>query len=126
MEKYFFVGLGGFLGSVCRYGLSGLLYRVLGDRFPYGTLAVNIIGCFTIGLLMAMFEERWLVQPNIRLFVTIGILGGFTTFSTFSYETIEMLRGGNLSMGIINIAGSIVFCLCATWAGAATGKLLSV
>ena len=124
MEKYLFIGAGGFIGSVCRYGLSSLLYRILGDRFPYGTLAVNVLGCFTIGLLMTLFEGRWLVQPNVRLFLTIGILGGFTTFSTFSYETIEILRAGNTSLGFINIFGSIVFCLSATWAGSIAGKLL--
>jgi CrcB protein len=65
-------------------------------------LTVNILGCFTIGLLMMLFEERWLVQPNVRLFLTVGILGGFTTFSTLSYETIEIFRGGNISIGLLN------------------------
>jgi fluoride exporter len=124
MEKYLFIGIGGFIGSVSRYGLSSLLYRVLGDRFPYGTMAVNVIGCFTIGLLMTLFEDRWLVQPNIRLFLTVGILGGFTTFSTFSYETIEILRAGNFATGSINIFGSIIFCLGATWAGVVAAKLV--
>lgn len=124
MERYLFVGIGGFVGSICRYGFSGLLYRLLGDRFPYGTLAVNILGCFGIGLLMTLFEERWLVQPNLRLFLTIGILGGFTTFSTFSFETIEMLKGGNMFLGSLNIVGSLSLCLGATWAGFVVGKLL--
>ena len=73
---------------------------------------------------MTVFEERWLVQPNVRLFLTVGILGGFTTFSTFSYETIEILKAGNFTTGLINIAGSIVFCLGATWAGSVAAKLL--
>ena len=124
MEKYLAVGLGGFVGSVFRYGMSGFLYRILGDRFPYGTLAVNILGCFTIGILMSLFEQRWLVQPNVRLFLTIGILGGFTTFSTFSFETIEMLKGGNFGMGFLNIFGSMIFCLAATWLGSIADKLL--
>ena len=124
MEKYLIVGIGGFIGSVCRYGLSGLLYRVFGDRFPYGTFTVNILGCFTIGLLMSMFEGRWLVQPNLRLFLAIGILGGFTTFSTFSFETIEMLKGGNIFLASLNIFGSLFFCLVATWGGSAVGKTL--
>jgi len=123
MSKYLFIGLGGCLGSVCRYGLAGYVYRVAGDRFPYGTLAVNVLGCFTIGLLMMLFEERWLVQPNVRLFLTVGILGGFTTFSTFSYETIEIFRGGNTVPGLLNVFGSMTLCLCATWAGAAVAKL---
>lgn len=124
MGKYFFIGFGGFIGSVCRYGLSGFVYKILGDRFPYGTLTVNFLGCFTIGLLMMLFEERWLVQPNVRLFLTVGILGGFTTFSTFSYETIEIFRGGNISFGLLNMFGSIILCLGATWAGSIAGKLL--
>lgn len=125
MEKYLFVGVGGFVGSVCRYGLSGLLYRVLGDRFPYGTLAVNVLGCFSIGLFMTLFVGRWLVQPNLRLFLTIGILGGFTTFSTFSFETVELFKGGNVYLGCLNVVGSLFFCLGSTWAGSAVGKLLS-
>ena len=124
MEKYLFIGFGGFIGSVCRYGLSSFIYKSLGDRFPYGTLTVNFLGCFTIGLLMMLFEERWLVQPNIRLFLTVGILGGFTTFSTFSYETIEMFRGGNTSFGLLSVFGSVIVCLGATWAGSIAGKLL--
>jgi CrcB protein len=124
MEKYLYIGAGGFIGSVCRYGLATILYRVLGDRLPYGTFAVNFIGCFTIGLLMELFEDRWLVPPEVRLFLTVGILGGFTTFSTFSYETIEILRAGNFSAALINVAGSIFFCLGATWAGSAAGKLI--
>lgn len=123
MERFLYIGVGGFIGSVCRYGLSSMLYRVLGDRFPYGTLAVNIIGCFTIGFLMTLFETRFLVQPYLRLFITIGILGGFTTFSTFSYETIEILKGGNITLGVLNILGSVVLCLVATWLGSVSGKL---
>jgi CrcB protein len=124
MEKYLFVGVGGMVGSICRYGLSGLLYRMMGDRFPYGTFAVNIVGCFAIGLLMSLFEERWLVPPNLRLFLTIGILGGFTTFSTFSYETVEMLKGGNFFLASLNIVGSLFCCLCATWGGSIIWKSL--
>jgi fluoride exporter len=124
MEKYLFVGVGGMVGSICRYGLSGLFYRVMGDRFPYGTFAVNIVGCFAIGVLMSLFEGRWLVPPNVRLFLTIGILGGFTTFSTFSYETVEMLKGGNFFLASLNIVGSLFCCLFATWGGSMIGKSL--
>ena len=123
MERFLYIGFGGFIGSVCRYGLSSVLYRVLGDRFPYGTLAVNIIGCFTIGFIMTLFETRFLVQPYLRLFITVGILGGFTTFSSFSFETIEMLKGGNILLGVLNVLGSIVLCLVATWLGTVAGKL---
>lgn len=124
MGKYLLIGLSGFIGSVCRYGLSDFIYKMLGDRFPYGTLSVNILGCFTIGLLMMLFEERWLVQPHVRLFLTVGILGGFTTSSTFSYETIEIFRGGNISIGLVNVLGSLILCLGATWVGSVAGKPL--
>jgi len=123
MEKYFFEGLGGFIGSMCRYGMSGLIYKIVGDRFPYGTMVVNILGCFTIGFLMMMFEERWLVHPNLRLLLTVGVLGGFTTFSTFSYETIELFRGGNFNLGLINAFGSMCFCVSAAWMGSIAAKL---
>ena len=123
LAKYLFVGIGGFIGSVLRYGCSGFVYRIAGDRFPLGTLTVNFIGCFVIGFVMMLFEERWLVSPTIRLFLTVGILGGFTTFSTFSFETIEIFRGGNFSLGFLNVAGSLVLCLAATWAGAVAARL---
>ena len=86
------VFLGGGIGATARYGLQGVVYRVAGTAFPYGTLAVNVLGSLLIGFLMALFEERFIVNPSLRLFLTIGILGGFTTFSSFSYETIAMLR----------------------------------
>jgi len=72
--------------------MQGLLYRFVGTDFPYGTAIVNVIGSFLIGLIMTAFEERFLLNPSLRIFLTIGILGGFTTFSSFSYETVMMLR----------------------------------
>ena len=124
MDRFLFIGAGGFIGSICRYGLAGFVYRIAGDRFPFGTLTVNFIGCFTIGLLMTLFDERLLVQPNFRLFLTVGILGGFTTFSTFSYETVEMIKAGDFLPACLNVLGSLVLCLVATWTGSAIGKLL--
>ena len=126
IERYLYIGFGGGLGSICRYGLSRLMYRLLGDAFPYGTLAVNVIGCFVIGLLMASFEERFLVQPNLRLFLTIGILGGFTTFSTFSFESIALLRSGDLTLATTNILLSLFGCLLATWGGIILGKYFTM
>ena len=87
------VGAGGFVGSVLRYGLSGAVHRLLPfAAFPYGTLAVNVVGCLAIGLLAGWSEARQVIGPELRLFLFIGLLGGFTTFSTFGYETFEMAR----------------------------------
>jgi CrcB protein len=116
--------LGGGVGTVFRYWLSGSVYRFLSPTFPYGTLVVNVTGCFLIGVLMALFEERFAVQPLLRIFLTIGILGGFTTFSTFSYETIALLREGSLLAGLGNIISSVTGCLMATWIGSLVGKLV--
>jgi fluoride exporter len=123
LEKYFFVFIGGGIGSAARYWLSGLVQRTTASLFPYGTLSVNIIGCFLIGLFMSTFEERFLLNPTLRVFLTIGILGGFTTFSTFSYDTISLLRDAEYFHAIGNVAVSLISCLSATYAGMVIGKL---
>ncbi len=114
--------VGGGLGAVARYWLQGAVYEWTGAGFPYGTLAVNVLGSLLIGLLMSLFEERFLVQPVLRLFLTIGVLGGFTTFSTFSFETFALLREGSLSAGLLNAGVSLASCLGATWLGAMLGR----
>jgi len=116
--------LGGGLGTAFRYWLSGSVYRFVGPTFPYGILLVNTIGCLLIGFLMAVFEDRFVVQPLLRIFLTIGVLGGFTTFSTFSYETISLFREGSTLVGLANIFFSVTGCLIATWIGTVIGKLL--
>ena len=118
------VFLGGGLGAALRYWLSGSVYKVLPPTFPYGTLAVNLLGCFGIGFLMTFIEERFVVQPSLRVFLTIGVLGGFTTFSTFSFETVALLREGSIVSGLLNMAFSLAGCLLATVFGNALGKLL--
>ncbi|MCI0415566.1 fluoride efflux transporter CrcB [bacterium] len=124
MQKLIIAGIGGFIGSACRYWLSLATYRVLGQDFPYGTLVVNVMGSLLIGFLMALFEERFVISANFRIFLTIGILGGFTTFSTFSYETVELLREGSYQTGMINILSTVFICLGATWLGSVIGKLI--
>ena len=123
LRQLIIAGLGGFLGSACRFWISSMTYQILGQDFPYGTLFVNVIGFFFIGFLMTVFEERFLVSPDLRIFLTIGILGGFTTFSTFSFETVSLLREGSYLAGTANIVFSILNCLGATWFGSAIGKL---
>lgn len=107
-----------------RYWLSGSVYRFMSPSFPYGTLLVNVVGCFTIGILMAAFEDRFVAQPLLRIFLTIGVLGGFTTFSTFSFETVSLFREGSVLLGSLNVLASVCACLVATWIGTAAGKLL--
>jgi fluoride exporter len=123
MQNYVLVFVGGGLGAAARYWLSGWVPGKLGSDLPVGTLAVNLLGCFLIGLLMSAFEERFLTQPSIRVFVTIGVLGGFTTFSTFSFETIALLRDGEMFYATVNVLVSIVTCLGGTALGIYIGRL---
>ena len=122
--RYLLVFLGGGVGSAGRYWLSGLVQKMTASGFPYGTLSVNVLGSLTIGLLMTSLEERFLANPDIRIFLTIGILGGFTTFSSFSFETIALLRDGQFLYGALNVLASVAICLAATYAGTVLGKLL--
>ncbi len=124
MTNLLWIGFGGFIGSISRYILSQVLYRAANaETFPYGTLGVNILGCFLIGFFAEFFEGRFLVQPELRLFLIIGVLGGFTTFSSFSFETFSLIREGNLLLAGINILASVVICLIATWLGTIVGKM---
>jgi len=117
------VFVGGGIGATFRYWLQGAVYRFMGTEFPYGTLLVNVLGCFAIGLLMAVFEDRFAVNSGLRLFLTIGILGGFTTYSSFSYETVSMLREGSYLAGTANVVYTTLNCLGAAWVGGVIGKL---
>lgn len=111
------VGVGGFIGASLRYIISGLSIRVFGDSFPYGTLLVNILGGLLIGFIMEASVSLWPVSPNIRIFLTTGLLGGLTTFSTFSYETISMLSDGSYLMGGINAGLNLFLSLFCAWLG---------
>ena len=124
MKSYLVAFLGGGIGASARYWLSGAVYRLLSPDFPYGNLVVNVLGCFLIGFVMALFDDRFVVAPSLRIFLTIGILGGFTTFSSFSYETISLLRDRELFLGIVNVIATVFLCLAATYAGMTAGKLL--
>jgi CrcB protein len=121
--KILLVGFGGFLGSIARYWVQGVTYRWTGAGFPYGTFVVNIIGCFFIGVVIVLSEERFLIDPEIRIFLAIGLLGGFTTFSSFSYETLALMSGAGYLAAFGNIAANVVIGLAATWTGMALAKL---
>ena len=124
---YLWVALGGALGSVARYACSTAAARFFGAGFPYGTLFVNVAGSFAIGLLAALVsaDGRPSLGVDARAFVLVGVLGGFTTFSSLSLETLELARGGALGAAGANIALSVVLCLFAAWAGFVTAALLN-
>ena len=107
----------GALGALARYGLSGLVQRWSGSNFPAGTLTVNLVGCFLLGLLATLAAERWTLSPTSRAAVLIGFLGAFTTFSTFSWETLALLRGGDVPRALLNVAASLGLGLVAAWGG---------
>lgn len=117
------IGTGGFMGAVGRYALSGMAHRLFGDQFPYGTLFVNVLGCFLIGFVATITEERFLTHPNTRLFLSIGLIGAFTTFSTFGYETIELMRAGSHFAALANIVYSVLNGLAAVYFGMVVARL---
>jgi fluoride exporter len=124
VRMYVYVFLGGGLGASARYWLSGAVYRVLPSDFPYGNLVVNVLGCLLIGLLMTSLQERFAAAPPLRVFLTVGILGGFTTFSSFSFETFGLLRDGEMLRACLNVGGSVFGCLGATYLGSLLGRLM--
>jgi fluoride exporter len=124
VQNYVLVFLGGGIGAAARYWAQGLVYQKWGTAFPSGTLLVNIIGCFLIGFLMSTLEDRFILYPSLRIFLTIGILGGFTTFSSFSFETMALMRDGEVFYASANIFLSVGVCLAGTWLGSTLGKLV--
>jgi fluoride exporter len=114
------VGAGGAIGSILRYLLTGYVQRLTGNGgFPFGTLAVNLGGCLVVGILSYLADTRNLFTPESRAFVFIGLLGGFTTFSSFGSETAALMRDGGTWPGLANVGVHLVFGLGAVWAGRA-------
>lgn len=126
MLKLVFVGLGGSVGALARYGLAGLVHRYASGSFPAGTLVVNLSGCFIIGGLMCLVEERQFFTPEARLFLLIGFLGSFTTLSTVGYETFGFLREGDVRMAAVNAAANVLFGVAAVVLGWIGIKALGV
>ena len=118
------IAAGGAVGSVLRYAVSTGVYSMLGRNFPYGTLAVNVIGSFLMGLLFVLMVERLDMSAVWRMAILVGFLGAFTTFSTFSIETVNLLQGGDFMRAFLNVTLSVAFCLVATWVGFRLGRLI--
>ncbi len=118
MLKLLLIGTGGFIGSILRYLLSGTVQSISQSiAFPYGTLTVNVLGCFFIGLLAELSENRGLLTPDTKAFLIVGILGGFTTFSAFGNETMSLIRSGEPALALMNVGAHIVLGLGAVWIG---------
>ena len=117
METLLMIAIGGGIGSVTRYLTSVWAAGKFGADFPYGTLIVNVVGCYLIGLFMVIATERFILPPHVRLLVASGFLGGLTTFSSFGYETLKLMQDGALFPAIQNIAANLFIGLSATWLG---------
>jgi len=120
--KYLLIVLGGGTGSLTRYLVGTAIMTRLGGRFPLGTLAINVTGSFLIGLLMTLLTERAAGSANLRLLLVVGFLGGYTTFSSFEWETWSALEGAGFWMGAINVVASVGLGYAAVWLGAVAAR----
>ena len=118
-----YIAIAGALGAVSRFLLSSFAYRLLGSGFPYGTLCVNVLGSLLIGFIMQVGLSTDIIPQQLRIAMTVGFLGAFTTFSTFSYETLNYIQEGVWGMALLNIAANVIVCLLAVFAGIIIGKL---
>ena len=123
MDRVLWAGAGGFFGAALRYALGTTLARAKGgSTFPWETLVINVIGCLAIGVLGTLADSRGLITGTARVFIIAGILGGFTTYSAFGYETFQLLRNGHAAAAFGSIAMQLLLGLAAVWAGAAFAR----
>jgi len=120
--KYLLVGIGGGAGSLARYIAGGEIMSRFGGRFPLGTLVINVTGSFLIGLLMTLLTERLSPSPNWRPLLVVGFLGGYTTFSSFEWETFAAVRQGGVWLGLVNVVASVALGYAAVWLGSALAR----
>jgi CrcB protein len=125
MERFLLICLGGAVGTGARYLLSGWVLTTTGSTFPWGTLAVNVVGSFLIGIIMHLAMVTQAIPPTARIVLTTGIMGGFTTYSTFNYETLQFFQSGAVGRGIANIGLMIFSCLAAGLAGLMLARKLA-
>jgi fluoride exporter len=122
VSRFLWICLGGAAGTGARYLLSGWALTALGTSFPWGTLAVNVLGSFLLGFLMQVGLTTSLITPTLRLTLATGVLGGFTTYSTFNYETVRYMQEGSWPLAFGNIAATVLGCVAAGFAGLAAGR----
>ena len=124
MTQILAIAGGGAMGALMRFWVSGWVYSVLGRNFPYGTFAVNLLGSLAMGFFYVALIERLTAAPEWRAVIMVGFLGAFTTFSTFSLETLNLIEGGELPKALANMILSVVLCIVAAWAGMIAGRQL--
>jgi len=122
MKQLLAIALGGAAGAVLRFEVSTRIYRILGQSFPYGTLAVNSLGSLCMGFLYVFLLERIAAAPETRALLLVGLLGAFTTFSTFSLETLNLIEQGEQLKAVLNVLLSVVLCIGSAWLGLILGR----
>jgi len=122
--KYLLIGIGGGLGSILRFWLGSYIGSRMGTRFPYGTFVINITGSFLIGLVFALLTVRTQWSPNWRYLIPIGFIGGYTTFSTFEFETMRLVQNGQMLMATLNVTLSVAVGFVGVWAGMVAGRVI--
>jgi len=125
LSQIMMVGAGGFVGSALRFAVSGWVQRLVASSvMPYGTFAVNVLGCLALGFLVGLAEYRQMIEPGQRLFLMVGVLGGFTTFSTFAFESVSLLQDAEIARAFINIFAQVVLGFSAAFAGFILARVL--
>lgn len=119
MQMILAVGAGGAIGAILRFLMAGAFLRLLGPGFPYGTLTINVLGSFVMGVLAVLLGLKFSLPHPVQAFLTVGILGGFTTFSTFSLDAVTLFERGQLGAAALYVGGSVILSLCALFAGLA-------
>src|SRR5512146_56385 len=124
MGRLLLICLGGAIGTAARYGVSLWAREAIGPGFPYGTLAVNVIGSFLLAVIMYVGTNTELISPTTRLVLGTGVMGGFTTYSSFNYETIQLFQERSIRFGVINLFATVLGCFVAGWLGLALARRL--
>lgn len=124
MVNYVVISIGAAIGGMLRFGLASFTQKRIESFFPYGTLIVNVIGSFALGIIMYYLDDKEMLSPQIRLFLTVGLCGGFTTFSTFSYETLNLIKNSQFLLASANVLGNVFICLIAIYAAYIISKYL--